>query len=60
MQEIIIDPAELSTVYWKNTNDKTAEHFNISTTTLLKFLKKLNIPLKGRGGSKRIKIKLAE
>lgn len=57
MQEISIDPKELAAVYQKNTNLKAAAHFHISPTTLTKLLKQEGIPLKGRGGSKRIKIK---
>lgn len=57
MTEVILSKKELESFYRKNSNLKTCKKFGISTSTLSKYLKEMNIKMKGYGNKKTIVIK---
>lgn len=57
MTELILSKKELESFYRKNSNLETCKKFGISTSTLSKYLKEMNIKMKGYGNKKTIVIK---
>ena len=57
MTEVILSKKELEKFYNTHSNLETCKKFGISTSTLSKYLKEMNIKMKGYGNKKTIVIK---
>ena len=49
-----ITKEELRDLYYNNTNDYVCEKLGVSKVTLISYLEKAGIPLKGKGHKKKI------